>query len=165
MRPWSIRDKNAFRPIATDPLVMRYINTGIPWDDDKIDEFINRQIRWHTMHGYCLWRVLRSSDDELIGICGIQPVNLQDTDEVEIGWWLTPSEWGKGLAIEAATAALRFAFEKARLSRIVAIAQPDNHRSRRVMDKLGMHYERDAVHKGIPVVVYSTSASSPSPSR
>ena len=165
LRPWSIADKEAFRPIATDPLVMRYISTGNPWTDEQIDEFVTRQMRWYTRHGYCLWRLLRSSDDALIGICGIQPLTVDGQDEVEIGWWLTPSEWGKGLATEAATAALRFAFDTAGLRRIIAIAQPENRASRRVMDKLGMRFERDAVHKGIPIVLYSTTASSPSPSR
>ena len=74
---------------------------------------------------------------------------------MEIGWWLAVKYWGRGLATEAAACALRFGFEQARLPRIIAIAQPANGRSLRVMEKIGLAFERDAVHKGIPVVVYS----------
>ena len=155
MSEWSWEDKEGFRALATDPLVMRYINTGVPWKDEQIDEFLQRQMRWQAMHRYSMWKLLSKPDGALIGICGIQPVTLEGRDEVEIGWWLTPAEWGKGLATEAATAALRFAFDNAGLNRIIAIAQPANRASTRVMEKLGMTFEREAVHKGIGVVVYA----------
>ena len=54
----------------------------------------------------------------MIGFCGLQP--LDGTAETEIGWWLAQAWWGKGLATEAARAALRDGFERAGLKRIVA---------------------------------------------
>jgi len=75
--------------------------------------------------------------------------------EVEIGWWLAPAYWGKGLATEAARQALAYGFEVGNLYRIVAIAQSANRDSLRVMERIGMRFEREAVHKGIRVVLYS----------
>jgi ribosomal-protein-alanine N-acetyltransferase len=68
---------------------------------------------------------------------------------------LAKSYWGRGLATEAAEAALRFGFEIAKLERIVAIAKHENIASRRVMEKLGMKYEKDAYYYNNDVVYYS----------
>jgi RimJ/RimL family protein N-acetyltransferase len=61
---------------------------------------------------------------------------------VEIGWRLAAEYWGRGLATEGARAALRFGFERLKMSEIVSFTVPENGASRRVMEKLGM--TRDA---------------------
>ena len=152
---WRTEDCEAFRPIATDPRVVQYINTGAPWDDEQIREFVTRQMDHYEQHGYCMWRLIDKDSGELAGFCGLQPLALEGRPEVEIGWWLAVKYWGRGLAAEAAVCALQFGFEQARLPRIIAIAQPANRQSLRVMEKIGLTYERDAVHKGIRVVVYA----------
>jgi len=154
--PWSEAYWLALNPIATDPEVMRYISGGQPWPDDRIQEFVRRQIDCFHLHGYCLWQLLEASSGGMIGFCGLQP--LADTGHVEIGWWLARSHWGRGLATEAARAVLRDGFERAGLARIVAIAQPQNRASIRVMEKLGMQYEKPMKHKGFDVVLYAASA-------
>jgi ribosomal-protein-alanine N-acetyltransferase len=104
-----------------------------------------------------MWKLLEPDTSQMIGFCGLQP--LANTPDIEIGWWLAPSHWGCGLATEAARAFLRDGFERVGLQRIVAVAHPDNRASRRVMEKLGMQYQRDAQHKGIGVVLYAIHAS------
>ena len=151
--PWSESDWLLLKPIATDPEVMRYISDGQPWPDERIQEFVNRQIACLRRHGFCMWRLLEPETSQMIGFCGLQP--LADTPEFEIGWWLARSHWGRGLATEAAHAVLRDGFDRAGLKRIVAIAQPANRASLRVMEKLGMHYEGDTQHKGIAVVLHA----------
>ncbi len=75
---------------------------------------------------------------------------------MEIGWWLAPEYWEKGLATEAAIAAMSYGFEQLNLPRIVSIAQPSNQRSIRVMEKLGMHFEKMSTDFcGIEVVCYA----------
>lgn len=63
---------------------------------------------------------------------------LGTTPEVEIGWWLAPEHWGRGLATEAAGAVVDFAFRETGLHRVLAIARPENRASTRIMEKLGM---------------------------
>src|SRR5208282_6513036 len=101
----------------------------------------------------CLWKLLPKDSDTLMGICGLQ--HLPEGPDVEIGWWLAPSFWGQGLASEAARHALVYGFEVSNLERIVAIAQAANRDSLRVMERIGMRFEREAVHKGIRVVLYA----------
>jgi RimJ/RimL family protein N-acetyltransferase len=151
--PWTESDWLALKPIATDPEVMRYISEGLPWPDDRIQGFVARQMTCLRERGFCTWSLLEPATDQMIGFCGLQP--LANTPDIEIGWWLARSHWGRGLATEAARAVLRDGFERAGLDRIVAVAQPGNGASRRVMEKLGMRYECDTQHKGVDVVLYA----------
>jgi [ribosomal protein S5]-alanine N-acetyltransferase len=153
--PWHADDWLLLRPIGRDPQVMRYISDGKPWPDERIREFVGRQINHFDRLGYCLWKLLLKETSEMIGFCGLQP--LDGTAETEIGWWLARAWWGQGLATEAAHAALQGGFERAELRRIVAVALPANHASIHVMEKLGMKYEREMIHRGFEVVLYAVN--------
>ena len=159
LSPWQPDDWLHFRPIATDPDVMRYISDGQPWPDERIREFVQRQVRCFAERGYCMWKMSLRSTGQLIGFCGIQP--LPDSDEIEIGWWLAREHWGKGIATEVARTALRDAFDRVGLQRVVAVARPDNLASIRIMQKLGMTYEKDILRRGIPSVLYSLHRAAP----
>jgi RimJ/RimL family protein N-acetyltransferase len=75
--------------------------------------------------------------------------------EVEILWALERAAWGKGLATEAARAALDYAFDVIGLDRVVALARPANGRSRQIMEKLGMAWEQTVEAFGSPAVYYA----------
>ena len=152
---WSEDDWVEFQKIASDPLVVRYLGSGVPWPEERVREFVTRQCESLEKDGFCLWKLLPKDSDTLVGICGLQ--RLGDGPDVEIGWWLAPDYWGKGLATEAARHALAYGFEVANLERIVAIAQAANRDSLRVMEKIGMRFEREGMHKGIRVVLYTIS--------
>jgi RimJ/RimL family protein N-acetyltransferase len=152
---WAPADAVAFRPIAQDPAVMRYVNNGEPWSDAKVREFIARQMRHIARHGFCFWKIQRKPDGRLIGLCGLQALHLGCRWEVEIGWWLIPRHWGRGVASEAASAVMGEARKSLRTNRIVAIAVAENHASRGVMQKIGMRYERNIRHRGFEVVLYA----------
>jgi len=143
----------AFKPIATNPAVMRYISDGKPWPDEKIIEFVERQQRHYRELEYCLWKLILRGEGRLVGFCGLQP--LDDLPGVEIGWWLQEDQWGKGLATESARVALKDGFERIGLTQVVAVALREHRASIHVMEKLGMRYESDVKHHGFPVVLYS----------
>ncbi|MGC2526443.1 MAG: GNAT family N-acetyltransferase [Candidatus Acidiferrum sp.] len=151
--PWEFEDWSAFKPLATDPNVMRYISDGVPWPDSRIIEFVERQRTHFAELGYCLWKLMVKGSSAICGFCGIQP--LDDLPGVEIGWWLAPHLWGQGFATEAARMVLEDGFTRCDLNRIVAIARRENGASMRVMEKIGMRYEGDALHHGIEVVLYA----------
>jgi ribosomal-protein-alanine N-acetyltransferase len=151
--PWDSQDWLTFRHIATDPRVMRYISAGVPWPDKQVIAFVDRQRLHFEKLSYCLWKLMVKGDLKLAGFCGLQP--LDDLDGIEIGWWLAPKHWGKGIATEAARAAMQDGFERCGLERIVAVALQENRASTRIMEKLGMKYERDVKHHGFDVVLYA----------
>jgi RimJ/RimL family protein N-acetyltransferase len=132
---------------------MRYIGEGVSWPAERSREFVERQVALFAERRFCLWKLLLKEGGSPIGFCGLQP--LRGTPDIEIGWWLARAFWGKGLATEAARVALRDGFERVGLTRIVSIAQPANTPSIRIMQKLGMCFERMARSRGIPVVLYA----------
>ncbi len=136
IREWEASDLPAFRALATDPRVMRYIAAGTPWSDAEIESFLARQAAHAARLGYCLGALVEKGDEAPIGLAGLQP--LGTTGEVETGWWLAPERWGRGLAREAGRGSLDFAFGRARLERVAAIAHPENRASLRVMERFGM---------------------------
>jgi ribosomal-protein-alanine N-acetyltransferase len=150
---WQPGDWLAFRPIATDPEVMRYITGGKPWSDDQIRTFVARQMDLYRARGFCRWKLLDKTDEALIGFCGVG--FWRDGLDPEIGWWLARRCWGRGLATEAASAALRDAFERVRLDRIVSVAMPENRASTRIMEKLGLQFECAFENDGVRLVRYA----------
>ncbi len=155
---WAIEDNAAFRPIAQDREVMRFINGGEPWIDDFVTFWIGKQVGQQIALGYCMWALREKPDGCLVGFCGLQrlPENPEDT---EIGWWLARDKWGQGLATEAARFVLAFGFESAGLRRIVAKVNAANSRSLRVIEKLGFVFDRSLrAGPGGEVVLYAMTA-------
>jgi RimJ/RimL family protein N-acetyltransferase len=150
---WQSSDWSTFRPIATDVEVMRYITGGIPWTDEQIQNFVNRQVLLYSERGFCRWKLLEASTGELIGFCGVGI--WRDALDPEIGWWLAHRHWGRGLATEAARAALADAFERVRLDRIISIAMPDNVASIAIMKKLGLEFDAELESDGVKLVRYA----------
>jgi ribosomal-protein-alanine N-acetyltransferase len=150
---WQTSDWTAFRPTATDPKVMRYITGGVPWTDDQIRAFVERQVKLYTERGFCRWKLLPKATGELIGFCGVG--FWRDAPDPEIGWWLARRYWGLGLATEAAETALRDAFERVRLERIISVAMPENAASIRIMEKLGLKLECEFENEGVRLVRYA----------
>jgi RimJ/RimL family protein N-acetyltransferase len=165
LRPWRTEDRDAFRPIATDPEVMRYISGGKPWREEQIDEFVQRQISGLERNGFCLWRLLwKQRAERLIGFCGLQPwrdrpgLDIGYHGVIEIGWWLARDCWRQGFATEAARAALQFGFEQAGLEKIIAVTHRDNKASQRVAGRIGLGFERAVPLEAIEIWVFSASA-------
>jgi ribosomal-protein-alanine N-acetyltransferase len=150
---WQSADWTAFRPIANDTEVMRYITGGVPWPDEKIQSFVERQIETYRARGFCRWKLLEKASGSLVGFCGAGP--WRDAAEPEIGWWLARPFWGRGLAGEAARPALRDVFERVRLERVISVAMPDNHASTRIMRKLGLEFDGEFESNGTRLVRYA----------
>jgi ribosomal-protein-alanine N-acetyltransferase len=100
--------------------------------------------------GYWLWR---DRERALVGRGGLHHTHVGGREEIEVGWAVMADRWGEGFATEIGRAAARHAFERLELLEIVAFTLPENHASRRVMEKLGFEYERDVLHAGLPHVL------------
>ena len=159
LTPWQSGDWADFHHIAADPEVMRYITGGAPWSKEQAREFVERQVIHYLRHGFCRWKAVSKEVGRLVGFCGAELIVLEGLAEVEIGWWLARHAWGRGLETEAASSALEDCLGRVGLRRVVSIAHPDNAASRRVMEKIGMAFERDAWYNGAPVVVYGVRSS------
>lgn len=116
-----------------------------------LDDLLHHWERW----GFGPWTVLL--DNTPIGYAGLRHADVGGRPEVELMWFLDPGCWGHGYATETARKAVRVAFDVLELDAVVAQTVDVNHASRAVMEKLGMAYEGEAVHAGLPHVLYRRS--------
>jgi [ribosomal protein S5]-alanine N-acetyltransferase len=142
IRPWMAGDREAFTAMASDPEVMRYVHGGAPFSEQEIDEFLARQARQFAELQICMGAMVEKGSGAVIGVAGVQPLGA--TGDLEIGWWLARDKWGRGYATEAGGAAMRHVLETLGRPRVVAIIDPPNEASKRVVARLGMRYDRRA---------------------
>jgi len=139
LRQWRDSDRAPFAAINADPEVTRYLNGTR--DRAESDALMDRFIAHWAEHGFGLWALERASDRRFIGYAGLwKPAfDAHFMPAVEVGWRLARDAWGFGYATEAARATVGFGFETLGLHEIVSFTVPANVRSRRVMERLGMH--------------------------
>ena len=115
----------------------------------------------YAEHGYGLWRVELRDGGEPIGICGL--INRASLEHPDIGFAFLERHGGKGYAYEAAHATMDQALRVLHLPAVLAIVQPYNHASIRLLGKLGMRLRGVVEHGGPPesLRVYVIHAQSP----
>jgi len=94
----------------------------------------------YARFGFGLYVVERKADGRPLGMCGL--LRRDTHPDVEIGFALLPRARRQGYALEAAAATMRLAVESLGLKRIVAITAPDNSGSIRILERVGLRFER-----------------------
>ncbi len=153
LRTWTPDDAEAMLAIYSHPEVTRFLGSGVP--DQNLDDAHKRLLRAQThqeRHGFGFWAVVDKSTGQILGSCGLK--HLEDGPQIEVGYHLARLVWNRGFATEAAAGCLRYGFEKLKLDRIVGVVALENHASQRVLEKIGMRYERLGRHYGREVKVY-----------
>lgn len=141
LRAFGLADAPFIVELLNDPDWLRFIG------DRNVHSLHDAQ-RWlrdgplamQARYGHALWAVERRSNGAVIGMCGL--IQREALDDVDIGYAFLPAHRGQAYAREAARAVLVHAFEVLELPRIVAITDPDNHASARVLSAIGMRFER-----------------------
>ncbi|MCH8156113.1 MAG: GNAT family N-acetyltransferase, partial [Proteobacteria bacterium] len=136
-------DLEARLAMDRDPEVMRFIRP-IPEDAEAQRAEIRNQILQPPRGAY--WHVEERAAPGFIGWCGLFP--LEDSGLIELGYRFVRAAWGRGFASEAATTALDHGFQELKLDPIVAVSDPDNAASHRVLHKIGLRAQGRARHYG-----------------
>jgi ribosomal-protein-alanine N-acetyltransferase len=90
--------------------------------------------------GFGLYLVELKPSGPSIGICGL--LKRETLDAVDIGFAFLPQFWSRGYAVESASAVRDHARDEIGLRRLVAIVDPVNNGSIRVLEKLGFTFDR-----------------------
>lgn len=162
LRPFSAEVAADHARLYADPEVTHFLGAG-PGPPDEGPERSRRVVEAFTAHwarhGFGVWAVLDRADGAFIGQCGLRYVpdewRIAPEPEVEVLYAFARSRWGAGLAREAAAAAIRYGFETVRLARIMAVTHPQHAASRRVLEAIGLRYEKDVHILGIDAVCYA----------
>jgi ribosomal-protein-alanine N-acetyltransferase len=104
LRPWGPEDARVVGAIYGDPEVMRLYGNREPWDRERIERAVAKMIAHQCEHGFSPWALILKESGQIIGHCGLE--HCPDTGEIEISYVLGRDWWGRGLATEAARAAL-----------------------------------------------------------
>jgi RimJ/RimL family protein N-acetyltransferase len=139
-RCWTKEDFPLARELWGDAVVTRFF--GGPFSDEEVSERLQREITRMDTHQFQYWPIHLLSSNEHVGCCGLRPYKPEDGAH-ELGFHLKPKYWGQGLAVEAARAAIGFAFENIGAQALCAGHHPGNMNSKKVLEKLGFHYTHD----------------------
>ena len=152
LRRWRDSDRLPFQKINADPRVMKFMPGFLA--PEVSDKLINRIEEHFDRHGFGLFAAELLAERKLIGFIGLSvpPLEAPFMPAVEIGWRLAFDSWGRGLATEGARAVVHYSFENLSLTSLVSFTVPENLRSRRVMQKLGMTHDPadDFDHPSLP---------------
>jgi len=141
LREWDEPDARAFYDVMNTPAVMQHL--GGVQSFEGWNEGFERLRLYQRDYGHTFWVVEDKASGEILGFCGLKRVNTPGApDELagvpEIGWRLRESAWGKGIAKEAAIAAMDLAFGRFGYDRVIALTIPANVGSEGLMKRLGM---------------------------
>lgn len=158
LRPLALSDLDDMATLLGDGEALSY--WGQPLDRNGARAWIERNLARYERDGFGRSAIVLRATGELIGDCGLVRTEVEGTAEVELGWIVRHSHWGRGIATEAGGAWRNHAFDRLGLARIVSMISEQNAASRRVAEKLGMSVERIAEWGGLPHLMYSLRASS-----
>jgi ribosomal-protein-alanine N-acetyltransferase len=127
--------------LLNEPSFIRHISDkGVRTLDDAVAYLRKGPMASVVIHGFGLCRVTRKDTGEAIGMCGL--IKRPAFDDVDIGYAFLPEHWSQGFAIEAARGVLGMAATVHGLTRVIAVVNPDNADSSRMLEKLGFVYEK-----------------------
>jgi len=134
-------DAPFIRGLLNEPSFLQYIgDRGVRTEEDARGYIAKGPGASYQRHGFGLLLVEEQAGGAPVGMCGI--LRRDGLDDPDLGFAFVPGSWGKGYATEAARAVLAAAGSVYGLSRVVAIVQPDNAASLRVLERLGFVLER-----------------------
>jgi ribosomal-protein-alanine N-acetyltransferase len=145
-------DLPEFVRIFQDPEVTATL--GGSSSDELIAQFLAVQIEHWDRYGFGVYTLRDIADGAFVGYAGLRHIVVGGNDEVEIMYGLHARYWKKGLTTEFSRELKTLALETLALPNVVAFTLPTNIGSRRVMEKIGLVYERDVEWKGKPHVFY-----------
>lgn len=151
LRESTVEDATLAYELNLDPDVIRYTGDPSFVSIEEARAFLQNYDAFEK-YGMGRWYAFLRRDNAFIGWCGLK--YSPESDEVDIGYRLLRKYWGKGYATEAAKYCLEFGFNELGIEEIVARADSRNIGSIRVMEKIGMEYDKEMEFDGHLGITY-----------
>lgn len=144
LRRFTADDVENLVELDSDPDVMRYINGGRPTPRDEIENDVLPAFLayYERDDGYGFWAAVEKSTGRFVGWFHLRPAQDAPPGEVELGYRLRASAWGKGYATEGSRALVDKGFAELGVERVFATTMTVNVASRRVVEKAGLRFVR-----------------------
>lgn len=141
LREMTAADAPFILELLNDPSFIRNIgDRGVRTVEGAREYIRNGPQASYRQHGFGLWLVELKEAAAPIGMCGL--LKRDTLDDPDIGFAYLPAFQSKGYGYEAAAAVLSYASDILRLPRVVAIVNPGNDASGRLLEKLGLRFDR-----------------------
>jgi RimJ/RimL family protein N-acetyltransferase len=141
LRKLSVEDAPFILELVNQPAFLRFIgDKGVRTLDDARNYILEGPVDSYDRLGFGLYLVELKESATAIGMCGL--IKRESLEDVDIGYAFLPEFWGKGYAYEAAAAVMAFGESAFGLQRIVAVVSTKNHSSIKVLEKIGLRFER-----------------------
>ncbi len=142
LREITFDDKEELFQLHSDPHVQQWTGEPVVKSMKEIEQSIRGRRNDYRNYGYGRLAVIQKETNEFIGWAGLS--YLPEFDQVDLGYRLKKKYWGRGIATEASKAIIEYGFNVLNLDEIIAIALAENKTSIRVMEKIGMTYDKQA---------------------
>ena len=135
LRPFALEDGEPLHALFTDPGVRRWLLDDALVAREWLDGEIAESERRFAAGGCGLWVIREPPVDSIVGFAGFRP--FWDPPQLELVYALHPSVWGRGLATEAAGAAMAYGFDTLGFTEVLAATDVPNTASVAVLSRLG----------------------------
>lgn len=141
LRQFSVEDADFILRLLNEPSFIRNIgDRGVRTLEDARSYILRVPIASYERNGFGLYLVILKESGESVGMCGL--IKREELEDVDIGYAFLPEYWSKGYAVESALAVKEYARDVIGLKRLVAITDPENQGSIRVLEKIGLRFEK-----------------------
>jgi RimJ/RimL family protein N-acetyltransferase len=141
LRRLSAEDAEFILELLNQPSFLRYIgDKGVRTSEDAVNYIQTGPQASYEQFGFGLYLVELKGSGVSIGMCGL--IKRDSLPDVDVGFAFLPDYWSQGYAFEAAAAVMNYGREAFGLKRIVAITSLDNVASIKLLEKVGLRFER-----------------------
>jgi RimJ/RimL family protein N-acetyltransferase len=141
LRRLTVEDAAFMLDLLNQPSFLRFIgDRGVRTLDDARAYILKGPVEMYERHGFGIYLTALKKEGTPVGTCGL--IKRDFLEDVDIGFAFLPGFWGQGYAYEAASAVLAYGRNEIGLQRIVAITAQDNRSSIRLLEKIGLRFER-----------------------
>jgi len=152
LRGFRESDLPEYAAICADPEVARFLGDGKPLSVEHTWRQVAFLLGHWELRGYGIWAVTLRSGGRVVGRVGFH--NPEGWPGFELGWVISRDLWRRGIATEAARAALRYGFDHLEQEHVISLIRPGNTASVRVAEKIGEKLERKERLDGAEALVY-----------
>ena len=141
LRQFTFEDADFILRLLNEPSFIQNIgDRGVRTLEDARSYILRVPIASYEKNGFGLYLVILKESGKSIGMCGL--IKRDQLEDVDIGYAFLPEFWSKGYAVEAALAVKEYARDVIGLKRLIAITDPENQASIRVLEKIGLRFEK-----------------------
>lgn len=153
LRELNINDADFFYHLNLDKDVLKYTGDK-PFVDLNSSKLFLENYDHYKKFGLGRWAVINKENNEFLGWCGLK--FSEELNEYDIGFRFFKKYWNKGYATESAKSCIEYGLGKLKLHEIIGRAMKENKASIKVLEKIGLEYNRDFDFEGNKGVIYKT---------